>query len=46
MAGLGAATVADGSTEGPGSPCCSLRRVDAARLNGVGHGLVRPGRAR
>ena len=40
-AGLGEVLVADGSTEGAGLPCCSLRRVVLARPGEVRRGVAR-----
>lgn len=46
MAMQGRATVADGSTEGLCSPCCSLWRVDQARRTSVRRVVARSGRVR
>jgi len=42
----GEAIAADSSTEGLGSPCCSLWRVDEARWGDVWRGEVWIGEAR
>jgi hypothetical protein len=46
LAGLGEATVADGSTEDLGPLCCSLRRVDEVGSACVRSGAARQGRFR
>jgi hypothetical protein len=41
LVGWSKVTVADGSTENLGSPCCSLRRVDAVRFGRASQGGIR-----